>query len=121
MFRKSLCIAAGALALVITSFAAPAYAGYAAIAASSSGSSYVEGYRSMEAARSAAVDACRRRWGGSCAKNTAESDSHYFAAGDCDGEVYTAASIESWDAAAWLVRDKARRDGYGSCRIFARN
>lgn len=107
--------------LLFATLASPSivHAGYAAIAASSAGSSYVEGYPTMESARKAAVASCRANWGGSCSKSTAELDTHFFAAGDCDGEIYTAASQFSWQAAAWLVKDKARRDGYGNCRIFA--
>lgn len=98
-----------------------AFAGYSAIAASSNGSAFVSGRRNMEDARAAAIERCREKWGGSCDKTTAERDSWYFAAGDCDGTVYTAASADDWGAAVWLVRDKAKRDGNYNCRIFARH
>jgi hypothetical protein len=108
-----------ALAALVSSSAA--FAGYSAIAASSEGSSFVSGRHSMEDARADAIRKCRENWGGSCDKTTAEDDSWYFAAGLCDGVVYTAASEDDWGAAAWLVKDKARRDGNGSCHIFAKN
>jgi hypothetical protein len=109
---------AGASCLLLLAQAAPAAAGYGAIAAGSRGSSTVGGYDTMEGARDAAVAACRARWGTSCSISTAEDDSWFFSAGLCDGEAYTAASPSPMRAEE-LVRAKGYADGRSSCRIFA--
>ena len=102
----------------------PAYADYAAIAAGMKGSSYVQGYATMDGARNAAVFLCRQTWGTSCSHTTAEQSNWYFAAGTCFGEQngwepYTAASPQSVDRAHQLVFAKGAVDGRLTCNIYA--
>lgn len=109
-----------ALALILTLFSTVAYAdGYAAIAAGAEGSGYVEDYDSTEGARQGAVELCRKRWHTSCSVTTAGPSSWYYVAGLCDGEPYTAASADSWNAAKQVLLKKGGADGRISCRIFA--
>lgn len=112
-------LAVGAFALLAGMSSAYASGDYAAIAAGMSGSSYVEGYPTMDSARNAAVAACRNEWGTSCSVTTAEHTDWYFAAGACDGEPYTAASQQSAARARELVVIKAAADGRNNCRIYA--
>lgn len=112
-------LAIGLAALLGVGFTSAAHADYAAIAASTAGSAYVQGFRSMEAARDAAVARCRNKWGGSCMSNIAEDSGWYFAAGVCGGVAYTAASPQGWDRAEQLVRAKGAADGRSRCMIFA--
>src|SRR5271157_1350326 len=100
------------LAVFMTTLGAvAAHADYAAIAAGAKGSSYVDGYASMEAARNAAVAKCRQVWGTSCSASTAEASSWFFAAGLCDNEPYTAASQGTQADVREELRRKCEADG----------
>ena len=108
------------LAVFMTTLGAvAAHAHYAAIAAGPKGSSYVEGYASMEAARAAAVAKCRQVWGTSCSASTAEESTWFFAAGVCDNEPYTAASQGTQDDVREVLRRKCEADNRLVYRVFA--
>ncbi len=108
-----------AMAAPIALAPAPAEAAdYAAIAAGPGGSSGVEGgYRSMDAARNAAVARCRNLGYGSCSASTAESSSWYFGAGYCDGIPYTAATPQGVGRLEEIIEMKGAADGNYGCYL----
>lgn len=98
-----------------------AHADYAAIAVGVGGWAYVEGYSTMEGARSAARRRCQNAGYGSCSTTTAERSWWYYTGGWCNNYSvpYSAASKHGWDSADQLLRQKARRDGYYDCIVEA--
>jgi len=107
-----------AAAAIIGLSAGVAQADFAAIAAGDGGYGWVSGgYGSMEAARAAAKQECRRRGYGSCESSVAEHSSWYYSGGQCNGRTYVGGSPHSQYRADRMVIKKAAADGYGNCVI----
>lgn len=104
--------------VVAISLATPALADYAAMAGGIDGFVYAEGYRTMEAARAAAVRRCRNAGYGSCNTTVAERSGWHYSGGVCDGMPYVGASPQGWWRADEIVEWKGAQDGNYNCTII---
>lgn len=107
-----------AAALLTASMAiTPAHA-YSALALGQGGAwGFAYNYPTMESARSAARNVCRRNGGGSCSATVAERDNWYFSGAYCDDEPYVAASGVGFWRSDEIAEGKGNADGRYDCFI----
>ncbi len=116
MHIKKFLLATAVAAMATIGGGAASAGDYSAIAIGGGGVGWSEHYQTMEGARKAAIQACRRN-GGSCSVSVAERSNWYFAAGYCNGVPYAAASRKGYEAAAAGIAYKGSLDYNNDCYI----